>query len=927
MSDNTKEEITINKEKIKPRNNKNDLQTNETTTEVGSLNTTNKNTNKKSTMLDNEDNNIFSNLKSTLSIENIPKDKLWIWNETEQRNSSRKRNNLKRNRSSDDIDNSLNNNENIIKKDFENTVYGSDSKNSHGNMLGNNLMDYNLNKAIEQSLMDQQNQTNDESVTSKTDPNSRVGIKGMYKGLKNIGNTCYMNSLLQTYFHLEIFRNQIFSFHPTKNEWENLKKEFNISVKKEVEGIEKSISIIHELQNLFSQMILSNQKYVNPSNILKNINESNTNFRFRQQQDITEFNHIFWEKIDKGIIYIKKLFKKKGEFENENNIVYNIKNENTSMLGNNIKIQKGGEIKMNNKNENENIPKNEPTNENDLKKENENENENENDNKNKTEINIEKEKENKTEKENENIKKTENNEQNKYQKENEKKKDNRNENENDNKNKTEINVENKNEKENEKENENINKTEKIDQENNDHNKSNVNKNVNENENENENDLENLTNNIVQVSIKTKNFDQNIDDNNLENNKVDENKIKSIENVFFKKNNLIFLKNELVSNLFFGEMIQLLTVTKKSKEEEMVRKSDTTFREIILNVENGDIYSALDNYTIGEQVEIKNEENLNSFGIIERVFKKIPPVLFLLLQRIIYDKNAKRAKKNNQPFTFQKEIYLDRYMEENYTNTKRARNQVKNLQKKIEILKTKLKEIQNFNNSGESLNVILQTTLLYLNHKLKKSKKLSKEERLQYQKSIQITEKNLLNVEEELKYLKSTIEKSQKKLDGIYTQVKKIKYHLHAVLVHRGNAGSGHYFCYILDHCNQKWFKYNDSDVTEINEKDVFEKSIGNIKNTESAYCLVYISDETKKSQIKSDLKLETLQKLVPVELISENKQLNLSFIKELETWEELKKEEEERKEEEEEEEEEEKEEKKEGGESDENFKNNENTYS
>jgi len=81
-------------------------------------------------------------------------------------------------------------------------------------------------------------------------------------GLRNNGNTCYFNSLLQTYFTLPGFVEQIMQFVPEALEGE------------ETERTKKgrlSQKLVQELQKVFSQMASSNKKYADPQNVLQYI--------------------------------------------------------------------------------------------------------------------------------------------------------------------------------------------------------------------------------------------------------------------------------------------------------------------------------------------------------------------------------------------------------------------------------------------------------------------------------------------------------------------------------------------------------------------------------------------------------------------------------------------------------------------------------
>ncbi|KKK14907.1 hypothetical protein P175DRAFT_0495586 [Aspergillus ochraceoroseus IBT 24754] len=85
-------------------------------------------------------------------------------------------------------------------------------------------------------------------------------------GLKNIGNTCYLNSLLQFYFSVRPYRNMVLDFENFKmemddNSWSQKQVGSRKVSKKE---IERSQRFLRELRALFSNMISSPDSYVTP---------------------------------------------------------------------------------------------------------------------------------------------------------------------------------------------------------------------------------------------------------------------------------------------------------------------------------------------------------------------------------------------------------------------------------------------------------------------------------------------------------------------------------------------------------------------------------------------------------------------------------------------------------------------------------------
>jgi ubiquitin carboxyl-terminal hydrolase 7 len=76
------------------------------------------------------------------------------------------------------------------------------------------------------------------------------------------------------------------------------------------------------------------------------------------------------------------------------------------------------------------------------------------------------------------------------------------------------------------------------------------------------------------------------------------------------------------------------------------------------------------------------------------------------------------------------------------------------------------------------------------------------------------------------------------------------FHLSTILVHLGSTtNSGHYIAHIQVH--DKWYEFNDEDVSEINEKRAID---GNFGGTSCAYMLIYVKD-TEWNKIYKDYKI------------------------------------------------------------------------
>lgn len=72
-------------------------------------------------------------------------------------------------------------------------------------------------------------------------------------GIKNVGNTCYINSLLQAFFMVPDFRAQILEF----------------PIPQEDEALTEGQKLIRELQLLFTRMLLTERRYVDPQALVQ----------------------------------------------------------------------------------------------------------------------------------------------------------------------------------------------------------------------------------------------------------------------------------------------------------------------------------------------------------------------------------------------------------------------------------------------------------------------------------------------------------------------------------------------------------------------------------------------------------------------------------------------------------------------------------
>lgn len=152
-----------------------------------------------------------------------------------------------------------------------------------GQGVGESVEDQELGKAIMMSYQEN-NQGNDFSS-----PVERQRQAGLPVGLKNVGNTCYFNSLLQMYFLNHQFVKEVLQYKRPVVKQENKRKE-------------ASVELVVQLQRLFTFMVLSNKKYVDPLPVLKSmVDEEGHIMHIGDQKDVAEFNLYFLARVDEGL--------------------------------------------------------------------------------------------------------------------------------------------------------------------------------------------------------------------------------------------------------------------------------------------------------------------------------------------------------------------------------------------------------------------------------------------------------------------------------------------------------------------------------------------------------------------------------------------------------------------------------------------------
>ncbi|KAM4547480.1 ubiquitin carboxyl-terminal hydrolase 28 [Fundulus diaphanus] len=98
-------------------------------------------------------------------------------------------------------------------------------------------------------------------------------------GIRNVGNTCWFSAVIQSLFHLPVFRRLVLNYHLSEQVLEKCKSHAD----------KRNIAFMQELRCLFALMLGSTRRFVDPSAAVELLRDA---FRTSEaQQDVSEFSH------------------------------------------------------------------------------------------------------------------------------------------------------------------------------------------------------------------------------------------------------------------------------------------------------------------------------------------------------------------------------------------------------------------------------------------------------------------------------------------------------------------------------------------------------------------------------------------------------------------------------------------------------------
>ena len=166
---------------------------------------------------------------------------------------------------------------------------------------------------------------------------------------------------------------------------------------------------------------------------------------------------------------------------------------------------------------------------------------------------------------------------------------------------------------------------------------------------------------------------------------------------------------------------------------------------------------------------------------------------------MFDKE-KGIKKINDKFTFDKEIYIDRTLDENKAVFIKIREKVQKLKDRVKCYEEALKKIKNYNNSDINLLSILSQSKEFLLAQNEKPMELEGnlellmptyvggESEKDLHHFVEILEKYKYSLEKRVFELEARLNELNQEIEDSYAGLRKFKYKLLSIMIHEGNAG-------------------------------------------------------------------------------------------------------------------------------------------
>ncbi|KAJ6263757.1 Ubiquitin carboxyl-terminal hydrolase [Drechslerella dactyloides] len=296
--------------------------------------------------------------------------------------------------------------------------------------------------------------------------------------------------------------------------------------------------------------------------------------------------------------------------------------------------------------------------------------------------------------------------------------------------------------------------------------------------------------------------------------------------------------DIIKSLFYGKTQQTLEFSAPAD----TRLKEERFQHLIVDVaEPGrDIYTALDNHFDASIVELEGKQARRHLSITA-----LPAILQIQVQRVQFNRETKQPYKSNAPLTFGEKIFLDRYMATDDKALMARREQSWKWKEELERLERRRGELT-VEVEGMKLPEALEATRMYL-EEVNQIIGDDDEEMVIVPPSLLVElEDNKDRIAAELRTIDDRIKELTSNIAQQFTDLRKYGYRIHSIFFHKGTVNWGHYWIYIYDYQAGYYRKYNDGMVTKpVDSEEMYRTGAEDKgdRNPPNPYFLVYVRDD------------------------------------------------------------------------------------
>ncbi|KAG9023425.1 ubiquitin-specific protease ubp2 [Tulasnella sp. JGI-2019a] len=311
------------------------------------------------------------------------------------------------------------------------------------------------------------------------------------------------------------------------------------------------------------------------------------------------------------------------------------------------------------------------------------------------------------------------------------------------------------------------------------------------------------------------------------------------------------KSSIVKKLFYGKIRQRISPLPNSSSSSSIpqhtssiHEKEDLFSQLLVNVadEGYDLYDGLSGQ-FDDIIEFGGNQARMETSLVE-----LPPMLQIQLQRVQFNRETLEAYKSNAYVKFGESLFVDRFLStvnpEKKAKSKEIESNLKACRERLSVL-AKQKGGPYDRAINNTIDIFCKQTLLTIDVA---DANLMNDLKFEVER-----------LEKELQDCRAQAAALKEELENLWQDEREVEYELCSVFIHRGASPAfGHYFFYARDLPDNpdRFIKYNDQDVVPVSKSEVLADTTG---STANPYLLVFARKGSNVVQTINRTNVEALE--------------------------------------------------------------------